>query len=126
MKTISVSKRSRAVNALLDQARDEDVVLRVEDGTAFIVRLCSDKAAYEAVPRKRIKVNLARLRRSLERGSNCETTLWTRQLMVVKRRDATEITIVDDGRLIIRNVADEETARKIAETLLPELTASKR
>jgi hypothetical protein len=46
--------------------------------------------------------------------------------MVVKRIDATEITIVDDGRLIIRNVADEETARKIAETLLPELVASKR
>jgi ArsR family metal-binding transcriptional regulator len=46
--------------------------------------------------------------------------------MVVKLRDATEITIVDDGRLIIRNVADEEVARKIAETLLSELVASKR
>ena len=97
----------------------------MEHGAAFIVRLCSDKAAYEAVPRSRLKVDLARLRRSLEREGNCETTLWTRHLMVVKRRDATEITIVDDGRLIIRNVADEEVARKIAETLLPELVASK-
>ena len=97
----------------------------MEHGATFIIRLCSDKAAYEAVPRSKFKVDLARLRRSLEREWNCETTLWTRQLMVVKRRDATEITIVDDGRLIIRNVADEEAARNIAETLLPELVAGK-
>jgi hypothetical protein len=97
----------------------------VEPGTAFIVRLCSDKAAYEAVPRNRVKVDLARLRHSLEHGGNCETTLWTPRLMVVKRRDTTEITFVDDGRLIIRNVLDEEAARKIADSLLPELVASR-
>jgi len=90
---------------------------------AFIIRLCSDKAAYEAVPRTKFKLNLARLRRSLERTGNYEIALWTRQLMVVRQRDATEITIVDDGRLIVRNVADAETARKIAEAMLPELAA---
>jgi hypothetical protein len=98
----------------------------MDHGTAFIVRLCSDKAAYEAVPKNRLKVDLARLRRSLESSGDCEITLWTRQLMVVKKTDATEITIVADGRLIIRNVADEEAARKIAENLLPGLLASKR
>lgn len=97
----------------------------MEQGTAFIVRLCSDKAAYEAVPKSRLKVDLARLRRSLESSGNCEITLWTRQLMVVKKTDTTEITIVADGRLIIRNVADEEAARRIAETMLPGLVASK-
>ena len=97
----------------------------MEHGAAFVVRLCSDKAAYEVVPRSRLKVDLARLRRSLESSGNCEVTLWTRQLMVVKKTDATEITIVSDGRLIIRNVADEEAARKIAETMLPGLMASK-
>ena len=97
----------------------------MERGRAFVIRLCSDKAAYEAVPRTRLKVDLARLRRSLERGE-CEITFWTRRLMVVKQRDATEITIVDDGRLIIRNVADEQTAQRMAEELLPKLTLSKR
>jgi hypothetical protein len=61
----------------------------MEHGAAFIVRLCSDKAAYEAVPKSRLKVDLARLRRSLESSGNCEITLWTRQLMVVKKADAT-------------------------------------
>jgi hypothetical protein len=98
----------------------------MERGRAFIIRLCSDKAAYEAVPTSRFKVDLARLRRCLERGGDCETTLWTPQLMVVKQSDAIEVTIVDDGRLIIRNVADEQTAERTAEALMPKLTVSKR
>jgi len=98
----------------------------MEAGRTFVIRLCSDKAAYEAVPRKRLNVDLTRLRLLLERGSDCEVTLWTPQLMVVKQRDATEITIVDDGRLIIRNVADEQTAQRTAEALLRKLAVNKR
>jgi hypothetical protein len=91
------------------------------EGTTFIIRLCSDRAAYEAVPKKRLKVDLTSVKRSLERGGDYEIALWTPQLMVVKQNDVVEITIVDDGRLIIRNVADEETARRIAETVLVDL-----
>ncbi len=42
MKTIRVSKRSRAVKALLDQAREEDVVVRADDGTQFVIRAIDD------------------------------------------------------------------------------------
>ena len=38
MKTVTVSKRSRAVNALLDQAREQDVLVRADDGTQFVIR----------------------------------------------------------------------------------------
>ena len=95
----------------------------MERGHAFMIRLCSDRASYEALPRRRLKIDLAKLRRDFQLAGKYEVTLWTRQLMVIKRNDAIEITIVDDGRMIIRNVLDEETARGIAETLLPELTA---
>jgi len=93
------------------------------EGAAFIIRLCSDRAAYEAVPKKRLNVDLVSVRHALERRGDCEITLWTPQLMVVKQRDMVEITIVDDGRLIIRNVTGEETARRIAETFLLNLKA---
>jgi hypothetical protein len=43
----------------------------------------------------------------------------------VKRRDAAEVTIVDDGRMIIRNVADQDAARRIAETILPNRAVKK-
>ena len=42
MKTVTVSKRSRAVQALLDQAREEDVVVRADDGTQFVIRAIDD------------------------------------------------------------------------------------
>jgi hypothetical protein len=90
---------------------------QMDEGAAFMIRLCSDRAAYEAVPKKRLKVDLTRVKVSLERGGDCEIALWTPQLMVIKQKNGVEITIVDDGRLIIRNVADEDTAQEIAETL---------
>ena len=95
----------------------------MEHEPAFMIRLCSDKAAYEAIPRRRLKLDLAKIKRFFQLKRNCEITLWTKQLMVVKRNDATEITIVDDGRLIIRNVVDQQAAQRIAEELLPELDA---
>jgi hypothetical protein len=95
----------------------------MEHETAFMIRLCSDKAAYEAIPRRRLRLDLAKVKRFLQLTGNFEITLWTKQLMVVKRNDATEITIVDDGRLIIRNVVDQQAAQRIAEELLPELDA---
>ena len=42
MKTVSVSKRSRAVTALLEQAREEDVIVRAGDGTQFLIRAMDD------------------------------------------------------------------------------------
>lgn len=85
-----------------------------------MIRLCSDRAAYEAVPKKRLRVDIASLRLLLEHRGDCEVVLWTPQLMVIRRKDAAEVTIVDDGRMIIRNVADQDAARRIAETILPD------
>jgi len=42
MKTISVPAASTDVNVLLEQARDEDVLVRAADGTEFIVTLVDE------------------------------------------------------------------------------------
>ncbi len=86
----------------------------------YMIRLCSDRAAYEAVPRKRAKVKIMSLKRSLQVRGDSEITLCTPQFMVVKRQDNIEVTIVDDGRMIIRNVSSKEEARRIAEMMLPD------
>ena len=85
-----------------------------------MIKLCSDRAAYEAVPKKRLKVDMAGLNRSLRLHADCEIVLYTPHFMVVRRKDATEVTIVDDGRMIIRNVADQDAARRIAEAFMVE------
>jgi hypothetical protein len=42
MKVISVTDSQNDINALLDQAREEDIVLQTADGTEFIVSAVDD------------------------------------------------------------------------------------
>jgi acid stress-induced BolA-like protein IbaG/YrbA len=42
LKTISISAQSAEVNALLAQARQEDVVVRTADGTQFMLTVIDD------------------------------------------------------------------------------------
>jgi len=92
----------------------------MEDHGLFMIRLCSDGAAYEAVPKRRLRLDIPNLGRSLTRRGDCELLLSNPQFMVVKWKHQAEVTIVDDGRMIIRNAADQGDARTIAETLLPD------
>jgi hypothetical protein len=91
----------------------------LERRDVFLIRLCSDGAAYEAIPKRRFKINIRELKLALERDSDCEVTLSSSQFLVVKRKDTVEVTFVNDGRMIIRNVSDEDAARRIAERMLP-------
>lgn len=86
----------------------------------FMIRLCSDRAAYEAIPKKRVTIDIGSLRRWLEGAGECEVTLYTPTFMVIKRRDGVEVTVVDDGRMIIRNAPNESAASMIAEGVLPD------
>jgi len=92
----------------------------MEDHGLFMIRLCSDGAAYEAVPKRRLRLDIPNLGRSLTRRGDCELLLSNPQFMVVKWKHQADVTIVDDGRMIIRNAADQGDARTIAETLLPD------
>ena len=42
MKTVSVSLQSPEVTALLEQARDEDLIVRAPDGTEFLLSAVDD------------------------------------------------------------------------------------
>ena len=42
MKTITIPPQATEVNSLLEQARDEDILLRTADGTEFVVSAVDD------------------------------------------------------------------------------------
>ncbi len=42
MKTVSISQNADEVNALLEQARDDDVLVQTADGTEFMVSIVDD------------------------------------------------------------------------------------
>lgn len=90
----------------------------MEEDKLFMIRLCSDGAAYEAIPKKRLRLDIGGLKRILESRGDCEIALWTPQFMVFKWKSDIEVTIVDDGKMIIRNVETEEDAKRIAETIV--------
>ncbi len=42
MKTVTITRGSAEIRALLDQARDEDVVVRMDDGSEFLLSAIDD------------------------------------------------------------------------------------
>ena len=42
MRTIAVSRQSKSINGLLDQARMEDLIVRAPDGSEFMVSVIDD------------------------------------------------------------------------------------
>ena len=56
MKTISISAQSSEVNLLLEQARDEDILVRAADGTEFMVSAVDDFDYEIARTRKNAKL----------------------------------------------------------------------
>lgn len=42
MKTVTITGGSEEIRALLDQARDEDVVVRMDDGSEFLLSAIDD------------------------------------------------------------------------------------
>ena len=42
MKTVTIPPQAAEVNALLEQARDEDVLVRTADGTEFVVTVVDE------------------------------------------------------------------------------------
>ena len=56
MKTINISAQSSEVNLLLEQARDEDILVRAADGTEFMVSAVDDFDYEIARTRKNAKL----------------------------------------------------------------------
>ena len=56
MKTVSIPSQASELQALLDQARDEDILVRTADGSEFFVSLLDDFDWELALTRKNAKL----------------------------------------------------------------------
>jgi len=87
------------------------------------VRLCSDKAAFEARPAHRLSLNMSEVKRTLERSEEHEIVVYTPYMLILKIGKV-EITLSRDGRMLIRRVSNEveaaQVARQIFRTILKE------
>jgi hypothetical protein len=76
--------------------------------TFYTLRLCSGRGAFEAIPRPRLDVDLAEVRRRLEaRGV---PVVDARVLLIAKLEE--EVTVSRDGRVLIK-AHDPDLARRL-------------
>jgi hypothetical protein len=79
-------------------------------------KLCSDHLSIEAIPKSRIRVDLAKMRE--HPPENYEVVMWTPHFAIVRNLEGHEITLRGDGRMLIRNTESEATARKNAAEMI--------
>jgi len=82
-----------------------------------MVKLCSDKVAYEARPVRPRRYDLSQVAAIVALGGQYETIVFTPYLIVLRRANV-EVTMAQDGRLIIRKAESPAAATSIAEELL--------
>ena len=80
----------------------------------LLVRLCSDKAAFEAHPRRRVFFNMNTVRQLLEASQNFEILVYTPYIIIIKSREGREITFSEDGRMLLKKILNEDEATALA------------
>jgi len=84
---------------------------------SFFVKLCSDKAAYEARLKRQTNFNLFRVKQLFEATGNYQILVDTPHILILKNSKEVEATLSKDGRIIIKKVADKAEAEKIAQEI---------
>jgi hypothetical protein len=78
--------------------------------TYTTLRLCSGRAAYEAIPHPRLSLDLARIRRRLE--AEGVPVIDARVMLIAQL--GREVTIARDGRVLIKSSDGSEAERLFA------------
>lgn len=83
----------------------------------LLVKLCSDKAAFEVRTSRRLILNLDEVKRMLEESKQLEILVYTPHMLILRRGKA-ETTLSRDGRMLIKRVSNEAEATQVARQIL--------
>lgn len=83
----------------------------------FTVKLCSDKAAFEARANRKVSLNMGEVEKRLRSSKLHRIVLCTPHMIFLRTRTA-ETTLSRDGRLLIKKVQNEAEATRLAQEIL--------
>ncbi len=83
----------------------------------LMVKLCSDKAAFEARPKRNITIDMKLAKRRLETSGEHQIVIETPHIIIIQIGKA-EITLSRDGRMLIKRVSTQNKATQIAREIL--------
>jgi len=89
------------------------------------VRLCSDKAAFEALVLRKVVFSMDDAKRRLEKASGYKMIVYTPHLLVLRCGEA-EVTLSRDGRMLIKRVKNENEAKLVARGVWQTVLKAKR
>ena len=79
----------------------------------LLVKLCSDKAAYEARPQRKVSFDMNKLQKLFETVENYQILVYTPYIIVLKSKGGREVTFSEDGRILLKNVSGEGEAKAL-------------
>jgi len=85
-----------------------------EKSIPLLVKLCSDKAAFEARPQRRVSFDMNKMRQLFEASESYGILVHTPYLIILKSKTDMEITFSEDGRMLLKKVSNEEEAKALA------------
>ena len=80
----------------------------------LLIRLCSDKAAFQARPQRRVSFDMDKVRRLFDAAESYGILVYTPYLIILKSKTDKEITFSEDGRMLLKRVSNEEEAKALA------------
>lgn len=84
---------------------------------SFFVKLCSDKAAYEARLKRQTSFNLFYAKQLFETTGNYQILVDTPHILILKNSKKVEITFSKDGRIIIKKAVGMAEAERVAQEI---------
>lgn len=89
----------------------------------LIVKPCSDKAAFEARPKRTVTVDMVEAKRAFQMSTGLNIVIETPHIIIVKSKDA-EITLSRDGRMLIKKVSNQDEVTQVAYRILRTIKAA--
>jgi len=89
----------------------------------LLVKPCSDKAAFEARPKKNIDIDLDKAKQVFKTSHQYQTVIETPHIIIVRAGEA-EITVSRDGRMLIKRISDQNEAAQVADQVFRSIRAA--
>jgi hypothetical protein len=87
----------------------------------FVIKLCSDGAAFEVKPKKKVNLDLVSVSEELATLMKMKIRVSLPVILILEGDDGRSLTIYPSGRLLLRKYPSEESAQQAALLLPPNL-----
>jgi len=84
----------------------------------LLVRLCSDRAAFEVRLQCKISFNMDEAKHSFEAAKSHKIVVHTPYILVLRDPKGAEVTFSQDGRMLVKRAQNRDEAEAVAREVL--------